>query len=92
MNITVFGAGGRVGCLVVGELLARHHTVTAVVQSVPRVKLDSVTYVIGDVRNATDVERALQGSEAVISTLGSWGTPTKDILSSGMKVIVVSYR
>jgi len=42
----------------------------------------------GDVWNPQEVSDALQGSDAVISVLGSWGTPTKDILTSGMITII----
>ena len=46
----------------------------------------------GDVYNAGDVERALRGSDAVVSCLGSWGTPQKNVLSAAMKAIIPAMR
>ncbi len=89
MNIVVFGANGRVGRLVVNNLVGRDITVTAFVHGpakLPRHK--GLKIVQGDVRNPADVDSALRGNDAVISTLGSWGTKSKDILSAGMGVIV----
>ena len=34
----------------------------------------------------------MQGSDAVISTLGSWGTPSKDIVSSGITAIIAAMQ
>lgn len=88
MNITVFGASGKVGSKVVAKLLAQGHHVKAFVYSESHLQPQPHLIIIqGDVRKAEDVALALDGSEAVISALGSWGTKTKDILSSGMNVI-----
>lgn len=89
MRVVVFGSTGHVGRLVVQQLLAANHIVVAFVhgrnmyQDVP-----GITVVQGDVHQAADVTRALQGADAVISTLGSWHTPTKDILSTAMQAII----
>lgn len=90
MQITVFGAGGRVGRLVVGELLARKHQVIAVIHNKsPFFTEDPGLHIIkGDIYQAAQVAEALQGSQAVISALGSWGTPAKDIQTVGMTTIV----
>lgn len=89
MQITVFGASGKVGHLVVDKLLANGHAVTVLVHHngafVPNPKLGIVT---GDVHDPLSIEQALKGAEAVISTLGSWGTPTKDILSAAMQAAI----
>jgi putative NADH-flavin reductase len=86
MQVTVFGAGGKVGRLVAGELLARGHQVVAVIHSTsPFFTEDPGLRVIkGDVYEAGQVTEALHGSQAVISALGSWGTPAKDIQTVGM--------
>jgi putative NADH-flavin reductase len=89
MKIVVFGASGKVGRKVVSLLLAEGHQVRAAIhgndpfQSSPNLEIVKV-----DIHNAPEVEAAIQGCSAVISTLGSWGTKTKDILSAGMKNIV----
>lgn len=89
MTITVFGASGKVGRLVVEQLLAAGHTVTVFVHSNSPFEIsERLRIVKGDVHNAPFVEAAVRGSEAVISTLGSWGTPTKDIVSTATGAII----
>ena len=84
MNITLFGASGRVGSLLVIELLKRGHRVTAFVHSNTQAFAESphLHIAVGDVHAAIDVRNAVQNADIVISTLGSWGTPTKDIVST----------
>lgn len=89
MQITVFGASGKVGRLVVERALSDGHDVTAFVHShAPFEKHERLRIVKGDVGDRTAVAFALQGSDAIISALGSWGTPTKDIISRGTAVIL----
>lgn len=91
MQVTVFGASGRVGQEVVAELNRRGHTVIAVVHShSPFTNTPALRTFTGDVHNADDIAQAMQGSQAVISALGSWGTVSKDILSAAMTHIVPS--
>lgn len=89
MHITVFGANGRVGSLVVAEALRRGHRVRAFTHRqsalAPHENLEIRQ---GDIYDASAVAAALDGAEAVISALGSWGTPKKDVLSAGMQAIV----
>lgn len=88
-HITVFGANGRVGRLVVADLLERGHIVTAFVHSAgDMTSTDQLRVVRGDIYDAESVEKAIAGADAVISALGSWGTPGKDILSKGMSHII----
>lgn len=82
MQITVFGASGKVGSLVVEEALRRGHTVVAFVHSHSLFSPSGKLIIRkGDVHVAADVAAAVQGSDAVISCLGSWGTPGRDVLS-----------
>jgi putative NADH-flavin reductase len=93
MNITVFGANGRIGSLVVKDLLAKGHNVTAYVfGNTTFGQSDTLRIVQGDVRIGQNVELAIEGCDAVISALGSWGTPTKDVLSTGMPHIVAAMK
>lgn len=89
MQITVFGASGKVGRLVVEELLARHNTVVAFVHnSTPFMANDKLKVITGSVYDTATVAAAIAGSDAVISALGSWGTPSKDVLSVAMTNII----
>jgi len=89
MRLTIFGASGKVGSLVVEEALRRGYDVVAFVHShdlfVPNNRLRVVK---GDVYNKVDVVKAVKGSDAVISCLGSWGTPKKNVLTAAMQAII----
>ncbi len=89
MQITVFGASGKVGHLVVELALKRGHSVVAFVHHrdlfVPNNRLRVIT---GDIHSNEDVEKAILGSDAVISCLGSWGTKSRDILTAAMRAII----
>ncbi len=89
MQITVFGASGKVGRLVVAEALKRRYDVVAFVHKHnPLVENEHLTVQTGDVARTADVMRALQGSEAVISCLGSWGQPGRNVQVTAMDVII----
>lgn len=89
MNILIFGANGNIGTRVVSSLLNDGHTVKAFVHGASHFpKHELLSVITGDVRSSKDVESALPGVDVVISTLGSWGTKSKDILSTGMQVII----
>ncbi len=89
MHIVVFGANGKVGSLVVAQLLAAGHDVRAFVHGTSSLPSHpQLTFVQGDIYNGVDVDTAVSGMDAVISALGSWGTPRKDILQVGMQHII----
>jgi putative NADH-flavin reductase len=89
MQITVFGASGKVGRLVVAEALKRGHSVVAFVHKKNGLSNDkNLKIVQGDIYNAASAAKAIKGSDAVISALGSWGTPDKDIVKAGIKNII----
>jgi putative NADH-flavin reductase len=88
MKIIVFGANGRVGQQVTTELIQRGHDVTAFIYGSHEGLSKKATYIQGDIHDAQAVKAALVDQEVVISTLGSWGTKTKDILTSAMANII----
>lgn len=89
MRITVFGASGKVGRLVVAELLDRGYKVTVFVHEHNPFGND-VRAVKGDIHIAADVAQAVQGSDMVVSALGSWGTKRKDIVGAGTRNIIAA--
>lgn len=90
MEIAVIGANGNIGTRIVKLLLSNNHEVHALVHgthsSLPTHA--NLTLFEGDIHDTDDVSKALKDCDAVISTLGSWGTKTKDILTAGMQTIV----
>lgn len=89
MQITVFGAAGKVGQGVVGEALARGHSVTAFVHKRnPFTENDHLRVVRGDINDGASVTLALEGSQAVISVLSSWHSKDKNILTRAMATII----
>lgn len=89
MTITVFGASGKVGRLVVAEALRRGISVRAFVHRAnPFEPAANLTIIQGDIYSSKDVERALDGADAVVSCLGSWGTPKRNVLTTAMSAII----
>ncbi|ETX08626.1 MAG: epimerase [Candidatus Entotheonella gemina] len=72
MNVLVMGATGGSGMAAVEELLNQGHRVTAFSRHADQLDLASphLTTINGDVMNMADVDRAIQGHDAVIVTLG----------------------
>ncbi|HEY0167400.1 MAG TPA: SDR family oxidoreductase [Jatrophihabitans sp.] len=86
MNVTVFGATGGVGSQVVDQLRSRGHTVTAYVRNPAKVSIawdENVTVVVGHLNDAEQIDRAVQGADAVISALG----PSLDRKATGLPLI-----
>jgi putative NADH-flavin reductase len=80
VKILLFGSTGKVGSLVLRLALKRGFEVVCFE---------------GDVRVKSDVENFFSqhhNADVVISTLGSWGTKTKDILSCGMTNIIPAMK
>lgn len=93
MHITVFGANGQVGQLVVARLLGDGHSVTALIHHHSSLPADpELTLLAGDIHESQDIADALRGSQAVISCLGSWHTKEKNILSSAMERLIPAMR
>lgn len=93
MKITVFGSTGKVGRLVVTDALKRGHEVVAFIHnSSPFNDQANLKIIKGDIYDPETVNKAVAGSQAVISALGSWGTPGKDILTSGMRNIIPAMK
>lgn len=95
MRIALFGATGQLGRHVLRLLIDHGHEPKVLVRSIHRLSenLPDAQIIEGDVRNARDVQRTLEGVEAVISTLGmaDISRPATD-LSDALKVILSQMR
>ena len=80
MNLVVLGATGRTGRLVVEQALAAGHSVTALVRSPEKLTTGhaNLRVVKGEATEASAVSSALEGADAVISTLGGNGSVIAD--------------
>ncbi len=90
MNLVVLGATGRTGRLVVEQALAAGHTVTALVRSPEKLTTNdaNLRVVTGQATDTSSVSRALQGADAVISTLGGNGS----VIADSTRAIVAAAR
>lgn len=89
MKVLVFGANGRVGLLLVKQLVKQNYEVVAFVHGNNNLPKSSLISVIkGDIYSRENVSSAMKGCDVIISALGSWGTPKKDILTSAMENII----
>ena len=72
MKLVVLGATGGTGFEIVRQALEHGHSVTAFVRSPDRLKLfqHRITIEQGDLLNAAELERVIQGHDAVVSGFG----------------------
>ena len=89
MKIALFGATGRVGGEILKRALADGHEVKALVRSEKLKAHPNLEVIIGDVRNAEDIERTITGTTAVFSAIGTDRTTT---LSDAAPLIVNSMK
>ena len=80
MKLVVLGATGRTGRLVVEQALAAGHTVVALVRSPEKLTTGNpnLRVLTGEATDTSDLSRALEGADAVISTLGGKGSVIED--------------
>lgn len=73
MQLLVFGATGSVGRHVVEQALAQGHTVTAFARNPQKLDIQNphLKFFPGDVMDYPTVERAMQGQDAVLCSLGA---------------------
>ena len=90
MKLVVFGASGRTGRHVVELALEEGHTVTAFVRDPQKVTWNrpGLELHAGDVRDFADVKAAVEGADAVISTLGPSNNSEERVITRGTQNIV----
>lgn len=79
MKVLVVGSTGGSGRAAVTQLLSAGHEVTAFTRRADRIETRSerLRVFVGDVMNPKDVERAVQGQDAVVVTLGISENPLR---------------
>lgn len=84
MKITIFGATGRTGVHLVNKALAEGYEVVAFVRDPAKLAIqhERLTAVQGDVSRAADVERAIGGADAVITSLTPHEEGVRNILEA----------
>jgi uncharacterized protein YbjT (DUF2867 family) len=95
MKILVLGATGGTGVAIVKEAQAVGREVVALVRSKDKAAaLAPAQLVIGDVRDEKTLETALQGVDAVVSSLGTPMSPFKEVtlLSTATSSLVRAMR
>jgi putative NADH-flavin reductase len=93
MKIAIFGATGKVGRHLVDQALQRGDEVTVFVRDTSKLttqRQERLKVVQGDVLDPKDVEQAVVGTDAVLSTIGHTKTSSKDVLTEGIKNIVAA--
>lgn len=72
MKLVVLGATGGTGLEIVRQAIEHGHSVTALVRSPDRLKAfrDRITVKQGDLLNSAELERVIQGHDAVLSGFG----------------------
>lgn len=94
MTIVIFGASGRTGIHLVRKALEKNYFVKAFVRRSSRLAIrdPKLAVIEGDIHDAAAVERAIAGSDAVLSALGWTRTSKPDVLSEAAKNIVAAMR
>jgi uncharacterized protein YbjT (DUF2867 family) len=94
-KILVLGATGGTGRLIVKKALARGFEVRALVRSPAKASgLEGAEVFIGDARDEAVLRKALQGMDAVVSSLGTPVSPFREVtvLSSATSALVKAMK
>jgi len=91
MQVTILGASGKTGMQVVDQALEAGYTVNALVRNPESLKEAANLYVfVGNATSIKDVTRASQGSNVIISTLGTNSTKSTLMTDTVNAVIAAS--
>ena len=94
MKLTIFGSTGGTGRQVMAQALEQGHAVTAFARSPEKLdqKHENLRLIQGDVMDLASVERAIQGQDAVLCTLGLPAMNKKKLRANGTKNIIRAMR
>lgn len=92
MKITVFGSTGKAGQEVVKQALERGWVVVAYARNPGKFEISSPAFTVikGELNDLTALEKAIKGSDCVISLLGPSSNVQDTALSSGVKNIIAT--
>uniref|UniRef100_A0A8C2QNH3 Biliverdin reductase B n=1 Tax=Cricetulus griseus TaxID=10029 RepID=A0A8C2QNH3_CRIGR len=95
-KIAIFGATGRTGLTTLAQAVQAGYEVTVLVRDsrkLPSEGPQPARVVVGDVRQAADVDKAVAGQDAVIVLLGTGNdlSPTT-VMSEGTRNIVTAMK
>jgi len=92
MKLSVFGATGPSGQLLVDKALAAGHEVTAFARTPTKLhaRSDRLHVVSGELTDAASIDKAITGADAVISLLGPSGKSKGTPIADGMRLIVAA--
>jgi putative NADH-flavin reductase len=90
MKISVFGASGRTGLLLVFQALNQGHEVTAFTRRAGKVPIThkNIRIIEGELDDFDKVRQAVEGSDVVMCTLGMEKNKPSEILSGGTRNIL----
>jgi putative NADH-flavin reductase len=90
MKLVIFGATGTVGRQVVEQALEQGHTVTAFARNLTKLDIQhpQLGFAQGDVMDASAVEQAIRGQDAVVCVLGAGKQLKSTIRSEGTRQII----
>ncbi|MBD3316865.1 MAG: NAD(P)H-binding protein [Chitinivibrionales bacterium] len=89
MNVVVFGATGRTGIPLVEQALAGGDRVKAFVRTPSKLKIthDNLEIVQGDILDAAAVEKAVEGTDAVLCVIGHTKNSPDDLQTHAMRAV-----
>jgi putative NADH-flavin reductase len=90
MKITVFGASGKTGILIVYQALNQGHQVTAFARQTSKVTIQhkNLRVIQGDILEFEKVKMVVEGQDAILCALGVDKNKPNTILSDGTKNIL----
>ena len=89
MNITLIGATGGTGRLVMEQALARRHQVTAYVRNAASLQSrKGLTIMTGQLNDATALQNAVRHADAVLCTLGTHERKNVTIMQTSLPLII----
>ncbi len=92
MKLAIFGATGRTGKPLLEQALKDGYEVVALVRNPSKLAIQnpSLTVVQGDVTSQADVDKVVQGSDAVISVIGQTKESPRDLQTVAINHIIAA--